>query len=48
MLDKMKEYQAEYYERVKSELVPELKDAIDRTMPKQVSDFKALQDKYGK
>lgn len=47
MLDKMKDYQAEYYERVKSELVPILKAAIDNYLPKQVLDFKASQDKYG-
>lgn len=44
----MKDYQAEYYEKVKKELLPVLKTAIDNTMDKQVTDYTTLLDAYRK
>ncbi|KAJ9091186.1 hypothetical protein QFC21_007307 [Naganishia friedmannii] len=47
VLDKMKDYQTEYYETVKRETLPVLKAAIETTMEKQVLDYNAAQELYG-
>lgn len=43
----MKDYQIEYYENMKREMLPVLKAAIETTMEKQVLDYNAQQDLYG-
>ncbi|KAJ9091247.1 hypothetical protein QFC21_007283 [Naganishia friedmannii] len=48
VLDKMKDYQTEYYETVKRETLPVLKAAIETTMEKQVLDYNAAQELYAR
>ncbi|KAJ9111778.1 hypothetical protein QFC22_006437 [Naganishia vaughanmartiniae] len=47
VLDKMRDYQIEYYANTKREVLPILKAAIDNTMEKQMSDYNAQQETYG-